>query len=63
MVVAITAGIVLAAILFMKEMAAATRLTAVAEPLREGEPLPVGWRVFSINGPLFLPPPIEYLLN
>lgn len=53
MVVAITAGIVLAAILFMKEMAAATRLTAVAEPLREGEPLPVGWRVFSINGPLF----------
>ncbi|HNG59702.1 MAG TPA: SulP family inorganic anion transporter, partial [Cellvibrionaceae bacterium] len=54
MVVAITAGIVLAAILFMKEMAAATRLIASTEPLTlQGEALPTFWRVFVIHGPLF----------
>lgn len=54
MVVAITAGIVLAAILFMKEMAAATRLSPMAEPVVvQGLPLPAAWRVFVINGPLF----------
>ncbi len=54
MVVAITAGIVLAAILFMKEMAAATRLIASAQPVFVGgRPLPATWRVFCVNGPLF----------
>jgi len=54
MVVAITAGIVLAAILFMKEMAAATRLIASAEPaVVNGRALPAAWRVFAVNGPLF----------
>lgn len=54
MVVAITAGIVLAAILFMKEMAAATRLMDISEQFRLAHPELAGpWRVFSINGPLF----------
>ncbi|AQT60306.1 C4-dicarboxylic acid transporter DauA [Cellvibrio sp. PSBB023] len=51
MVIAITAGIVLAALLFMKEIAA---MTHVDDLSGEGDkPLPENWRAFSISGPLF----------
>ncbi len=50
MVIAITAGIVLAALLFMKDVAAMTHLDDVTG---EGEPLPHNWRAFHISGPLF----------
>jgi SulP family sulfate permease len=56
MVIAITAGIVLAALLFMKEIAA---MTHVDEVTLEGAAadgslrLPENWRAFSISGPLF----------
>jgi sulfate permease, SulP family len=55
MVIAITAGIVLAALLFMKEIAAMTHVDDVTldgaadSNLR----LPENWRAFSISGPLF----------
>jgi len=48
MVVAITAGIVLAALLFVKEIAATTQIIEL-----HPEPTPAGWRIFKINGPLF----------
>ncbi len=48
MVVAITAGIVLTALLFVKEIAATTQIV----PLRSAE-LPENWKIFKINGPLF----------
>jgi SulP family sulfate permease len=51
MVIAITAGIVLAALLFMKEIAAMTHLDDVTQ--QGDQPLPDGWRAFSISGPLF----------
>lgn len=54
MVIAITAGIILAAILFMKEMADMTR---VIEITHDDQLLPNAdqnkWRVFKITGPLF----------
>lgn len=50
MVIAITAGIVLAALLFMKEVAAMTHLDDLTG---EGESLPDNWRAFHISGPLF----------
>lgn len=51
MVIAITAGIVLAALLFMKEIAAMTHVEDVSA---EGDnPLPENWRAFTISGPLF----------
>jgi len=54
MVIAITAGILLAAILFMKEMAA---MTLVVEITHDERLLPnlhsKKWRVFKITGPLF----------
>ncbi len=57
MVVAITSGILLASVLFMKEIAQMTRLN----PLHDRpdhrrwlpQPPPAGWLVFKINGPLF----------
>ncbi|MBC6906987.1 C4-dicarboxylic acid transporter DauA [Saccharophagus sp. K07] len=49
MVIAITAGILLAAVLFMKEIAALTRL----EDLTASKTPPEGWKVFRIRGPLF----------
>tara|TARA_R110001606_G_scaffold84694_5_gene192486 strand:- start:2032 stop:3747 length:1716 start_codon:yes stop_codon:yes gene_type:complete len=54
MVVAITAGVLLAAILFVREVAGMTRVTDVSaqERLLAG-PLPEGWSVFKITGPLF----------
>jgi len=51
MVIAITAGIVLAALLFMKEIAAMTHVDDVT--LDKDSPLPENWRAFSISGPLF----------
>lgn len=51
MVIAITAGIVLAALLFMKEIAAMTHLDDVTN--NSDKPLPESWRAFSISGPLF----------
>ncbi|PPK53674.1 C4-dicarboxylic acid transporter DauA [Marinobacter persicus] len=54
MVIAITTGILLAAVLFMQEMAKMTRVTDITDSKRiRGESLPEGWRVFKINGPLF----------
>lgn len=54
MVIAITAGILLAAMLFVKEIAQMTKVTDVSADKRfvDGE-LPEGWRVFKISGPLF----------
>lgn len=51
MVIAITAGIVLAALLFMKEIAAMTRVDDITG--QAGPSWPDNWRVFSISGPLF----------
>ncbi len=54
MVIAITAGIVLAALLFMKEIAAMTHVDDVTDTGRvDDKPLPEHWRAFSISGPLF----------
>lgn len=54
MVVAITVGVLLAAVLFMRELAQLTTLTQ----LNESEPpnqfkLPPGWQVYRVSGPLF----------
>ncbi|AOY89816.1 C4-dicarboxylic acid transporter DauA [Marinobacter salinus] len=54
MVIAITTGILLAAVLFMREMAQMTRVTDITHDKRIiSSDLPDGWRVFKINGPLF----------
>ncbi|ONF43408.1 C4-dicarboxylic acid transporter DauA [Marinobacter lutaoensis] len=53
MVIAITAGVLLAAVLFMREVAQMTKVTDITESSRVTPPLPEGWRVFKINGPLF----------
>lgn len=54
MVIAITAGILLAAVLFMKEIAGMTRLDDISKEVRLGpRGLPDGWKVFKITGPLF----------
>jgi SulP family sulfate permease len=54
MVIAITTGILLASILFMKESAALTRLVDVTDN-RDfvRKLLPANWRAYKINGPLF----------
>lgn len=54
MVIAITAGIMLAAILFMKDIADMTRVVEIGNN-RQYVPdkLPQGWRLFKITGPLF----------
>lgn len=54
MVIAITTGILLAAVLFMKEVAEMTRVYEISDNKRlvDGE-LPEGWSVFKISGPLF----------
>ncbi|OZB17549.1 MAG: C4-dicarboxylic acid transporter DauA [Marinobacter sp. 34-60-7] len=54
MVIAITTGVLLAAVLFVREMAQFTRVTDITcspEVVRNG--LPPGCQVFKINGPLF----------
>ncbi len=64
MVIAITAGIILAALLFMQEIATMTRAIEIthgdpAHPHDNRHPdthalaVPPGWRLFKINGPLF----------
>lgn len=54
MVIAITTGIVLAALLFMKEMADKTKLVDISTHKRMVTGvLPEGWQVFKITGPLF----------
>lgn len=54
MVIAITAGILLASVLFMKEIAALTQVVDVTEN-RDlvHQTLPKNWKVFKINGPLY----------
>ncbi|AJQ93244.1 C4-dicarboxylic acid transporter DauA [Gynuella sunshinyii] len=57
MVIAITTGILLAALLFMKEIADMTKVTEITDNKRLiNDPLPEGWRVYKINGPLFFAP-------
>jgi SulP family sulfate permease len=54
MVVAITAGIVLASLLFMKEIAEMTRINDITDNKKlVSVNLPADWKVFKINGPLF----------
>lgn len=54
MVIAITAGIVLASLLFIKEIADMTRVAEITENRKLVPDAPAaGWRVFKINGPLF----------
>ncbi|MDD2942979.1 MAG: C4-dicarboxylic acid transporter DauA [bacterium] len=54
MVIAITAGVVLASLLFVKEVAEMTKVTDITENKRLiSASIPDGWRVFRINGPLF----------
>jgi SulP family sulfate permease len=54
MVIAITTGVLLAAVLFMREMAQMTRVTDITLSNRIADyKLPDGWQVFKINGPLF----------
>lgn len=54
MVIAITAGIVLAALLFMKEIAAMTKVTDISQQRKHiPAPLPEHWLALKISGPLF----------
>ncbi|MBV0932745.1 C4-dicarboxylic acid transporter DauA [Marinobacterium weihaiense] len=54
MVIAIFAGIVLASLLFMRDLAGMTRFTDISEQRKHvPAPLTPGWRVFKLSGPLF----------
>lgn len=54
MVIAITAGILLAAVLFMREIAEMTKVSEITDNKRLIDiDLPEGWSVFKISGPLF----------
>ncbi len=54
MVIAITTGILLAALLFMKEIAEMTKVSDVTQNNKLiDSPLPADWGVFKISGPLF----------
>ncbi|WP_445425974.1 C4-dicarboxylic acid transporter DauA [Alishewanella sp. HL-SH06] len=54
MVLAITTGILLATILFMKDIAAMTKVTDISASRKHiSQPLPAGWKVLKISGPLF----------
>jgi len=54
MVIAITVGIIMAALLFMKEIAEMTKVTDITDNRRMvPESLAEGWHVFKISGPLF----------
>ena len=54
MVIAITAGVLLACILFVNEMASMTRVTDITGNKKQIDvTLPDGWAVLKINGPLF----------
>lgn len=54
MVLAITTGILVAAVLFMRDIAEMTRVTDISKGARLNDtPLPENWSVFKVNGPLF----------
>ena len=54
MVIAITTGVLLAAVLFMKDIAEMTRVTDISKSPHLGDiELPEGWSVLKISGPLF----------
>lgn len=54
MVIAIAVGVVLAALLFMREISELTKVSDVSEFRKLiPEPLPEGWAVYKIQGPLF----------
>lgn len=54
MVIAIAVGVVLASVLFMRDVAAMTRVTDItASPRLKDAALPADWAVYKINGPLF----------
>lgn len=54
MVIAIGTGMVLAALLFMKEIADMTKVSDISENRRlVSEPPPAGWCILKISGPLF----------
>lgn len=54
MVIAISTGIVLSSLLFMRDIAGMTRVTDIsAQRKHVPEVLPEGWRVIKVTGPLF----------
>ncbi len=54
MVIAITTGIVLASLLFMKQIAEMTKIHDITQhPRMINRNIPPQWKVFKINGPLF----------
>ncbi len=54
MVVAITFGILLASVLFMRDIAQMTKVSDISQTRKHvPDPLPDDWSVFKINGPLF----------
>jgi sulfate permease, SulP family len=54
MVIAITLGILLASLLFMKELAAITRVVEITDNKDYvDQPLPSSWKIFKIRGALF----------
>lgn len=54
MVVAITVGMLLAAVLFVKDIAEMTKVTDISTHKKLVDiDLPAGWKVLKINGPLF----------
>jgi SulP family sulfate permease len=54
MVIAISVGIILASLLFMKQVADMTKVRDISEQKKHVHvTLPLGWKVFKINGPLF----------
>ncbi|TXS95827.1 C4-dicarboxylic acid transporter DauA [Parahaliea maris] len=54
MVIAITAGVVLASLLFMKELAGLTRIVDISGNSAYVEsPLPENWKVFKVRGAMF----------
>jgi SulP family sulfate permease len=54
MVIAISAGILLAALLFVKEIAEMSKVTDISHNRKQVEqPIPAGWQVLKISGPLF----------
>lgn len=53
MVIAITFGVILAALLFMREVARMTRLHNLADDRRHAHTIPEGILLYKINGPLF----------
>ena len=54
MVIAISTGVVIAALLFMRDISRLTKVTDISDhPKYMPEPLAEGWAAYRINGPLF----------